>query len=103
MSAISTIRNMGPKMEAQFARAGLTTAEELHALGADEAYRRLVVGGHKPHFIAYCALVLGLQDRGWKSLSDAEKPDLRKRFDAIKSRPAKSELDQFLDDFGLGS
>jgi DNA transformation protein len=103
MSAISTIRNMGPKMEAQFARAGLTTAEELHALGADEAYRRLVLGGHKPHFIAYCALVLGLQGRGWKTLGDEEKAVLRARFAAIKAKPQKSDLDRFLDDFGLGS
>ena len=29
MSAISTIRNLGPATEAQFAKAGITSAEEL--------------------------------------------------------------------------
>lgn len=103
MTAISEIRNMGPKMEAAFAQAGLTTAEEIHALGADDAYHLLIKSGHRAHFIAYYSLVLGLQGRGWESLGIDEKNELRARFDAIKQRPARSELDQFLDDFGLGS
>lgn len=48
---ISSIRNLGPATEAQFAKAGLTTADELYALGAHEAYRKLLQAGIRPHFI----------------------------------------------------
>ncbi len=56
---ISSIRNLGPATEAQFAKAGLTTAEELYALGGHEAYRRLLLAGIPPHFIGYYVLRYG--------------------------------------------
>ena len=37
---ISTIRNLGPAMEAAFARAGVPDAEALRAMGADAGYAR---------------------------------------------------------------
>ena len=46
MSAITTIPNLGPASEEAFRRAGLTTAEEIRALGPDEAYRRLLAQGN---------------------------------------------------------
>ncbi len=41
-SPVSTIPNLGPATEAAFAKAGIHSAEELRALGPDEAYRRLL-------------------------------------------------------------
>ena len=103
-TAISSIRNLGPAMETAFANAGIATAEELRALGADAAYARLVESGHRPHFIAYYALEMGLQGRPWNDCTGAEKAALRARFDAIRSRaePAGGDrLAAILDEIGL--
>ncbi|MEM8959037.1 MAG: TfoX/Sxy family DNA transformation protein [Pseudomonadota bacterium] len=85
MDPVSSIRNLGPAMAAQFARAGIEDAETLRTLGADAAYARLLEAGHRAHFMAYTALVLGLQGRGFHDLSPAEKPALRERFDCLKA------------------
>ncbi len=82
---VSAIRNLGPATEAAFARAGITSAEELRALGADAAYIRLLESGTQPHFIGYYVIVMGLQGRPWNDCQGAEKAALRKRFDALKA------------------
>lgn len=82
---ISTIPNLGPASEEQFARAGITSAEDLRALGPDEGYRRLMLSGVAPHFIGYYALVMGLQGRPWHDCKGDEKTRLRARFDALKA------------------
>lgn len=82
---VSSIRNLGPKSDEHFARAGITSAEELRALGADAAYARLIAAGTRPHFIGYYALVMGLQGRPWNDCRGAEKAELRKRFDSVKA------------------
>ena len=81
---VSSIPNLGPASEAAFARAGITSATQLRALGADEAYRRLLLTGSQPHFIGYYVLVMGLQGRPWNDCKGDEKKTLRARFDAIK-------------------
>lgn len=106
-SSISTIPNLGPASEAAFARAGVTTAEEVRALGADEAYRRLLLSGSPPHFIGYYVLVMGLQGRPWNDCQGEEKKALRARFDAIKAGCAgtrekgRSDLEAALSFFGV--
>lgn len=104
MSAISTIRNLGPATEAYFAKAGITSAEELHELGADEAYRRWLLAGLPPHFIGYYVLVMGLQGRPWNDCKGDEKKALRAKFDALKAEThakGRSELEAALDFFGV--
>ena len=81
---ITSIPNLGPAAEAGFAKAGITDAAGLRALGADEAYRRLLLSGARPHFIGFYALVLGLQGRPWTDANATEKKALRKRFNAVK-------------------
>ncbi len=102
---VSTIRNLGPASEAAFAKAGITTAEQLRALGADEAYRRLLQSGSKPHFIGYYVLVMGLQGRPWNDCKGAEKAALRKRFDALKAESFDQDAHHFeilLNEIGVG-
>lgn len=82
---VSSIRNLGAASDASFARAGIRSAEELHAMGPDVAYQRLLAAGIRPHFIGYYALVMGLQGRPWNDCQGKEKSDLRARFDAIKA------------------
>jgi DNA transformation protein and related proteins len=90
-NSVSSIPNLGPASEAAFARAGITTAEELRALGPDEGYRRLLETGSRPHFIGYYVLVMGLQGRPWNDCKGDEKKALRKRFDTICAGFNRSE------------
>lgn len=87
----STIRNLGPASDAFYARAGITTAEEIRELGADEAYFRALRAGGRPHFIGYYVLVMGLQGRPWNDCRGAEKEALKARFAAIKERLAPAD------------
>lgn len=101
---VTSIRNVGPAMAEAFERAGLTTADAVHTLGADAAYSRLVETGTRPHFIGYYALAMGLQGRPWNDCQGKEKDQLRTRFDAIvaASKPAfNSTLERELDEVGV--
>jgi hypothetical protein len=89
---VSSIPNLGPASEAAFARIGITTADQLREIGADEAYRRLLRSGTRPHFIGYYVLVMGLQGRPWNDCKGAEKKALRIRFDAIKAESVDTGL-----------
>ncbi len=83
---VSTIRNLGPASDAAFARAGLTSADAVRALGPDEAYLRLLRAGTSPHFIGYYALVMGLQGRPWNDCHGAEKAALREPLRRVEGR-----------------
>lgn len=101
---VTSIRNLGPAFQAACDRAGIGSAQDLRALGADAAYGRLLQTGTKPHFIGYYVLVMGLQGRPWNDCKGAEKTALRVRFDAIKARTfdkGRSELDTALDAIGV--
>jgi DNA transformation protein and related proteins len=106
---ISSIPNLGPASEAALARADIHTAEEVHELGADAAYLRLLQAGSQPHFIGYYVLVMGLQGRPWNDCQGAEKKALRARFDALKAQAAanptkekdRSRLETVFDELGL--
>lgn len=102
MSAITTIRNLGPAMEAALVRAGIKTAEDLRNLGPDAAYARLIASGHRPHFIGYYAMVMGLQGRPWNDCKGKEKAALRARFDAISADQRPSRIEADLDAIGTG-
>ncbi len=86
LSPISSIPNLGAAAEEGFARAGITSAQALRALGPDEAYLAYLGAGHRPHFIFFYAMIMGLQGRMWNDCKGAEKAALRLRFDAIKAR-----------------
>jgi DNA transformation protein len=102
---VTAIRNLGPASAAAFARAGISSAETLRALGPDAAYRRLLEAGERPHFIGYYVLVMGLQGRPWNDCKGAEKAALRKRFDALVAEShdsGLSELETALNRIGVG-
>ena len=104
MSPISSIRNLGPASVVQFAKAGITTAEELQNLGPDEAYRRCLLAGTPAHFIGYYVLVMALQGRPWNDCKGDEKKALRVRFDALvasTNSKGRSEMEAALNFFGV--
>ncbi|MEM7498079.1 MAG: TfoX/Sxy family DNA transformation protein [Pseudomonadota bacterium] len=82
---VTAIRNIGPRMREAFEEAGITTAGQLRAMGADEAYARLIAAGNRPHFLAFTAVVLGLMGRPWNDYTPEEKTALRTRYDALRS------------------
>ncbi len=101
---VSTIRNLGPASDEAFARAGIDTADDLRALGADAAYARLLQAGSRPHFIGYYALVMGLMGRPWNDCQGDEKTALRARFDALcaEARPDPgSGIEAVLNEIGV--
>ena len=104
MAELTSIKNIGPAFEASLKSVGITTAEELHALGADAAYAKLLEGGSKPHFIGYYVLHMALQGRPWNDCTGDEKKALRKQFDQIKAGSfdeARSELERVLNQIGV--
>jgi DNA transformation protein and related proteins len=105
MEPVSSIRNIGPATEAAFARAGITSAEEVRAMGADAAYAALLAVGERAHFIAYYVLVMGLQGRPWNDCTGAEKDALRARFDELKVAHAPQAgpdgIEAILDQIGV--
>jgi len=104
MADLTTIRNIGPAFEASLISVGITSAEELRALGADAAYTKLLEGGSRPHFIGYYVLHMALQGRPWNDCKGEEKTALRKRFDRIKAQSFdrdRSELERMLNLIGV--
>ncbi len=104
MAALTTIRNIGPAFEKALIAVGITSAEQLHALGADAAYSKLLENGSKPHFIGYYVLHMALQGRPWNDCKGEEKKALRKQFDKIKTQSFdqdRSELEAFLNQIGV--
>jgi DNA transformation protein len=106
-SPVSSIPNLGPASEAAFAKAGIHSAEEIREMGPDEAYRRLLDSGSRPHFIGYYVLVMGLQGRPWNDCKGEEKKALRKRFDALcagfnrSDAKLRADLEQMLSYLGV--
>ncbi len=105
-SPVTVIRNIGPAQAEMMAAIGIHTAGELRALGAHEAYRRLLRAGTRPHFIMYYVLHMALQGRPWNDCKGAEKAAFRTRFDALKAEEAAAgsdpALERFLDSIGTG-
>ncbi|MEO1676555.1 MAG: TfoX/Sxy family DNA transformation protein [Pseudomonadota bacterium] len=101
---VTALRNLGPAMQQVCARADLHTVADLVEIGADAAYARMMDAGHRPHFMAYVALVLALQDRRFQSYAASEKPALRDRFDAIvNNTKAPPGIEAELDKLGVGA
>ncbi|MEO0343689.1 MAG: TfoX/Sxy family DNA transformation protein [Pseudomonadota bacterium] len=103
---VSGIRNLGPSSNESYDKAGIHSEEELRRLGPDQAYFRVLQAGTRPHFVAYYAMVMGLQGRPWNDCHGPEKAQLRKRFDAIKARlspneKGRSEIETALDALGV--
>ncbi|MEM1273628.1 MAG: TfoX/Sxy family protein [Pseudomonadota bacterium] len=100
---VTTLRNIGPAFAEALARAGIHSAQDLRAIGADDTYRKLLATGSRPHFISFYVLHMALQNRLWNDCKGAEKAALRERFDAIVAETAgRSDLERALDAIGVG-
>lgn len=103
-SPVSSIRNIGPALEAAFEQVGITSADALRDIGTDEAYRRLLLNGTRPHFIGYYVIEMGLQGRPWNDCKGKEKEALRARFDQLVAEnfdKDRSDFERVLDEIGV--
>jgi hypothetical protein len=107
---ITSISGLGPASAQGFARAGVTSAQQLRALGAHKAYRAWLESGNLAHFIGYYALHMALQGRPWNDCRGNEKTELRLSFDALCAEvkaalpptdKGRTRLDAALDEIGL--
>lgn len=101
---VTALRNLGPAVAAEMAKAGIHDAETLREMGADEAYTRMLRAGTRPHFIGYYVLHMALQGRPWNDCKGEEKAALRRRFDAIKAEthdPAASAFERAMNEIGI--
>jgi len=100
---VSSIPNLGPAADREFARAGITDAGDLRRMEADPAYLAVIRANAQAHFIGYYALVMGLQGRP-KHCSPEEKAALRPRFDALKAQAhSDTGIQLILNEIGTGA
>ena len=101
---VTALRNLGPAVAAEMAKAGIHDTQSLRDMGADEAYARMLRAGTRPHFISYYVLHMALQGRPWNDCKGEEKASLRRRFDAIKAQahdPAASAFERAMNEIGI--
>ena len=77
MGELSTLPNIGPEVERQLNAVGVTTATELRALGAEDAWLRIQM--HDPSACIHRLMALEGAIQGVKKagLPDAVKADLK--------------------------
>lgn len=103
-SDLTDVPNIGPATAKALIAAGVADQAALRAMGADGAYRALLLNGERPHFIGYYVLHMGLQGRPWNDCRGEEKARLRARFDALvtETRTAPlSGIEAELNEIGL--
>lgn len=90
LQQMQSLRNIGPRCAEQLIAAGIDTPQKLRALGAEEAFLRLV--GHHGGMICFNACYLyalegAITDTDWREISEQKKTafkqftkDLRESF-----------------------
>lgn len=73
MSAMTDLPNIGPKLEEQLARAGITTPEELRRTGAEDVWLRI-----QSFDASACLLRLSALEGAVQGIPKAQLPDRRK-------------------------
>lgn len=103
-SDLTNVPNIGIATARALIAAGVSDEAGLRDMGADGAYRAMLLNGERPHFIGYYVLHMGLQGRPWNDCRGEEKTALRERFDALVAEVrgvALSGIEAELDVIGL--
>ena len=84
--AISELRNLGPVMERRLREIEVENEDDLRAMGAVEAYRRLrFVFGPEVSVIALHAMEAALRDCDWRRLPPEVKAGLERNVGALRT------------------
>lgn len=77
MVNLSKLPNIGMKLEAQLADVGITTEEELRAVGSRKAWLRILEKDSSACFMRLSALEGALQGMRWHHLDEETKKSLK--------------------------
>lgn len=79
MDELASLKNIGTKTAQWLTEVGINTPQELHAIGAVEAWKRLEATPHKLSLVGLYALQGAILDIHWNALPDDMKADLRRQ------------------------
>ncbi|WP_191599996.1 TfoX/Sxy family protein [Marinomonas algicola] len=95
MSRLRDLQGLGPKSEALLIEVGITTVEELRALGAVRAFIRLKKESRvNPSLNFLYALVGALEGESWLKIAKSEKTRLLMELDDYKELEAILKLEE---------
>lgn len=77
MSSLTALANIGPKLEAQLKKAGITTADQLRAAGSRQAWLRIKANDPSACLMRLSTLEGAIQGVRWHDLDDKTKSDLK--------------------------
>jgi DNA transformation protein and related proteins len=95
LSRLRDLQGLGPKSEALLIEVGITTVEELRALGAVRAFIRLKKESRvNPSLNFLYALVGALEGESWLKIAKSEKTRLLMELDDYKELEAILKLEE---------
>jgi len=85
---ISELPNLGPKSEEMLVRAGITTLQQLRALGSVRAYIEVCRSGSSPSLNLLWALEGALTDRSWQRVEKEDRLSLLQQLEQVRANAA---------------
>lgn len=86
MGELTSLPNIGEKLENQLNNVGIFNFEQLKEIGSKEAWRRILETDSSACIMRLSALEGAIQGIRWHNLSDDVKTDLKAFYKANKSR-----------------
>ena len=86
MGELTSLPNIGEKLEKQLNNVGISTFEQLKEIGSKEAWRRILETDSSACIMRLLALEGAVRGIRWHNLDDEVKADLKAFYKANKSR-----------------
>lgn len=86
MGELTSLPNIGEKLEKQLNNVGISTYEQLKEIGSKEAWRRILETDSSACIMRLSALEGAVRGIRWHNLDDDVKADLKAFYKANKSR-----------------
>ncbi len=86
MGELTSLPNIGEKLEKQLNNVGISTFEQLKEIGSKEAWRRILETDSSACIMRLSALEGAVRGIRWHNLDDDVKADLKAFYKANKSR-----------------
>lgn len=86
MGKLTSLPNIGPKLESQLQEAGIETISDLRSVGSREAWLRILSRDPSACMMRLSALEGALQGVRWQKLDEATKKDLREFYRQYKNK-----------------
>ncbi len=86
MGELSQLPNIAEKLESQLNEAGITTVDQLKAIGSREAWLRILAADPSACLMRLSALEGAIQDIRWHNLNEDTKQSLKEFYQLHKAR-----------------